>query len=210
MPKGMHRSPRQDSAHRWSVNSSAAIIEEARLARGKSWPYSTKTIGLEATIKAIPLSFRPSTEACLRVVIDGVQLINQLLGGLTRGRPDLAAAVEAAGRAGHNLHVVILAPPPLYLAHLGTARSSFVHIMQCIRKCSLHTYKDTCTHQMRPYNITIMKNSGQSRTSGTLGAKNVLGMCNDLTAFLQSTFQGHPRRVVPCPLHSLIGADTQH
>jgi hypothetical protein len=54
----------------------------------------------------------------LGIMIDGIQLVQQLLSTLSRGWPNLATTVQAPRWAGHNLHVIILRGPPFDLAHL--------------------------------------------------------------------------------------------
>ena len=61
--------------------------------------------------------------AHLRVMVDCVELVQQLLSGLPWLRLDLAASIEAARRAGHDLHIIILAGSPLDLAHLQHKRT---------------------------------------------------------------------------------------
>lgn len=60
--------------------------------------------------------------AHLRVMVDCIKLVQQLLTGLPWPRLDLAASIHAARGASHDLYIVILARSPLDLAHLRSRK----------------------------------------------------------------------------------------
>ena len=110
-------------------------------------------------------------------MVEGVQLVQQLLRGLPRRGRDLPAAVQAATRAGHDLHVVVLARAALYLAHLPHKES------MCIM--SRHLHASPCAAPLlrfvdTPQNSAFLRYQTLQPTSCS-GVK-IANLCKDCSA----------------------------
>ncbi len=73
-------------------------------------------------------------------MVDCVQLVQQLLSRLPWLRLDLAASIEAARGAGHDLNIVILARSPLDLAHLHRSHPPISQMFSAVSSEGRSTY----------------------------------------------------------------------